>query len=69
MDRILARKRDFELDVDSGYYAVVNEAYERFFQRYHGRKLRVPMDEWDFVKEPGLYARLAELVDRVLDTK
>jgi deoxyadenosine/deoxycytidine kinase len=31
IDRIAARKRDFEVHVDHRYFAAVNESYERFF--------------------------------------
>lgn len=69
MKRIRDRKRDFELGIDPGYYPAVNAAYEEFFERYPGKKIRIPMDEWDFVQEPALYKRLATLVDRELNTK
>jgi deoxyguanosine kinase len=67
VERIRARKRDFELEVDSGYYASVNAAYEEYISRYSGKKMRISMDEWDFVKDPSLYKRLATLVDRELE--
>jgi len=67
--RIQARKRDFELEIDPAYYGLVNAAYEEYFARYPGKKLRVPMDEWDFVKDPQLYGRLASLVDGELHRK
>src|SRR6202008_2417328 len=66
VERIRARKRDFELEIDSAYYRSVNTAYEDYFSRYSGKKLRIPMDEWDFVRDPALYKRLASLVDREL---
>ncbi|HTC92497.1 MAG TPA: deoxynucleoside kinase [Terriglobales bacterium] len=69
VERIWARRRDFELQVDPEYYAAVNAAYEKFFTEYSGQKLRVPMDEWDFIKEPALYERLASLIDEKLKTK
>jgi deoxyguanosine kinase len=69
MKRIRDRKRDFELEIDPGYYPAVNAAYEEFFKRYPGKKMRIQMDEWDFVQEPALYKRLAILVDRELNTK
>lgn len=69
IDRIRRRERDFELDIEPGYYAVLNEAYEEFFRQYSGRKLRIRMDEWDFVKDSALYERLSALVDRELNTK
>ena len=69
VERIRARKRDFELEIDPGYYAAVNGAYEKFFERYHGKKLRVSMDEWDFVKKPALYKTLNALMDGELNIK
>ncbi len=69
IDRIRERKRDFELAVDAAYYAAVNAAYEHIFSLYPGKKLRVPMNEWDFVKDPDLYKRLAALVDEELMDK
>jgi len=61
--RIQARRRDFELEIDPAYFGLINAAYEEYFARYPGKKLRIPMEEWDFVKEPHLYERLASLVD------
>jgi deoxyguanosine kinase len=69
VERIRGRERDFELEIDPRYYSAVNAAYEELFKRYSGRKIRIPMDEWDFVKDPSLYAKLASLVDRELDIK
>lgn len=65
--RIQERKRDFELEIDPGYYAAVNTAYEEFFERYSGKKLRVQMDTWDFVKQPALYKQLDLLVEGELN--
>lgn len=69
VERIRTRKRDFELGIDAGYYHAVNVAYEEYFSRYCGKKLRIPMDEWDFVQNPSLYERLAALVDGELNSK
>jgi deoxyadenosine/deoxycytidine kinase len=69
LERIWRRKRDFELKIDPEYYSEVNAAYEELFKRYPGQKLRVPMDEWDFVKDPALYKTLASLVDGELKIK
>ncbi len=69
VDRIRARSRDYELEIDPAYYATVNAAYEQFFEGYSGDKLRVSMEEWDFVKEPELYDRLALLIDTALQNK
>jgi deoxyguanosine kinase len=63
VERIRARKRDFELEIDPEYYGQVNAAYEEYFTAYPGKKLRIPMDEWNFVKDPQLFERLASLVD------
>jgi deoxyguanosine kinase len=67
--RIRARKRDFELEIDPAYYGLVNAAYEEYFVRYSGKKLRIIMDDWDFVKNPELYKRLASLVEGELNSK
>ena len=69
VERIRARKRSFELEIDSGYYGSVNAAYDQYFRQYSGKKLRIPMDEWDFVKDPALYKRLVSMVDRELNSK
>ncbi len=69
VQRIQARKRDFELEIDPAYYGLVNAAYEQYFARYPDKKLRIPMDEWDFVKEPQRFERLASLVDGELHRK
>jgi deoxyguanosine kinase len=66
LERIRTRKRDFELEIDPGYYAAVNAAYETFFEQYRGKKLRVAMDKWDFIRDESLYKRLASQVDREL---
>jgi deoxyguanosine kinase len=67
--RIRARKREFELEIDPAYYGLVNAAYEEYFVRYPGKKLRIIMDDWDFVKNPELYKRLASLVEGELNSK
>lgn len=67
--RIRARNRDFELEIDPEYYGRVNIAYERYFATYPAKKLRISMDEWDFVNNPHLFERLALLVDGELDKK
>lgn len=69
VQRIRARKRDYELEIDPAYYGLVNAAYEEYFTRYPRKKLRIPMDEWDFVKNPELYKQLASLVDGELNSK
>jgi deoxyguanosine kinase len=61
--RIRARNREFELDINPEYYASVNQAYEQYFEQFAGRKLRLSMETWDFVKEPVLYQKLASLID------
>jgi deoxyadenosine/deoxycytidine kinase len=66
MDRIRARNRDYEQDIDVGYYASINAAYEEFFPRYVGEKIIISMNDWDFVKSPILYEKLSEMVDREL---
>jgi deoxyguanosine kinase len=69
IERIRARKRDFESDIDPAYLNAINEAYDRFFEGYSGTKLLVRMDDWDFVKNPALFKELAMLVDRSLTFK
>jgi|SRR5579862_3183135 len=69
LQRIRARNRDFELEIDRDYCDAVNAAYESFFERYQGKKLRVRMDDWNFVEEPALYKKLASLIDGELNTK
>lgn len=69
LKRIRHRRRDFEVETDPEYYAAVNSAYELFFERYAGNKLRIPMDEWDFVQEASLFGRLSLLVDQALEIK
>ena len=69
LQRIRARNRDFELEIDPEYYRLLNAAYEEYFTIYPGKKLRVPMDEWDFVNDPQLYERLTALVNGELHTK
>ena len=64
--RIRKRDRDFEQKMHREYYAAVNAAYDLFFENLPGKKLRVPMDEWDFVNEPDLYRRLSLLVNEEL---
>ncbi len=67
LGRIQLRNRDFEQTMDARYYDRVNEAYEAAYEGHTGRKLRVMMDDWDFVKDPNLYKRLSSLVDEVLN--
>ena len=63
VNRNRARKRDFELGIAPEYYGQVNAAYEEYFAAYSGKKLRISMDEWNFVSDPHLFERLASLVD------
>ena len=69
MERVRTRDRDFEQDIHREYYAAVNDAYEDYFARYSGRKLRLSMHEWDFVRDPELYNRLSTVVDAELNIK
>lgn len=66
LDRIRQRSRDIELKTEPAYFARINAAYEDFFARYAGPKLKIPMDEWDFVRTPDLYQKLSLLVDEQL---
>jgi deoxyguanosine kinase len=67
VERIRSRNRDFESPIDFAYCATVNDAYEDFFRLHTGKKLRVPMQEWDFRKDATLYQRLSALIDGILD--
>lgn len=66
MERIRDRKRDVELQVDPAYYARLNDEYEKFFNSYDGLKVRIPMNEWDFLRTPDLYGRLSQQIDDLL---
>jgi deoxyguanosine kinase len=66
LERIYERNRDFEAVVDPAYYARVNDAYDELFVRYTGKKLSIPMEEWDFVKRPSLYRELSALIESQL---
>lgn len=66
LERIRQRDRDFEAAVDPAYYARVNDAYDKLFVRYPGKKLSIPMEKWDFVKRPVLYQQLSALIDSQL---
>jgi deoxyadenosine/deoxycytidine kinase len=63
IDRILRRRRDFELNLDTDYYVRLNQLYESFFAEYRGNKMRIPMDEYDFVKSPEHYGTLSARID------
>ena len=69
VQRIAQRNRNLEANVDEAYFANINEAYDQFFSRYQGPKLRIPMGEWDFVKDETLYQELSNLVDEKLAHK
>jgi deoxyguanosine kinase len=68
IERIRSRKRALELNIDRGYLATVNAAYEVFFEAYTGPKVRLRMEEWDFVKDAQLFETLSSLIDRELGT-
>jgi deoxyguanosine kinase len=61
--RIRTRKRDFEMEIDPKYYGLINAAYDEYFAAYPGKKLRISMDEWNFIDAPHLFEQLASLVD------
>lgn len=67
LKRITARNRNFERQVSPDYFAQVNAAYQQEFARYQGRKIVVPMDEWDFVADSRLFGQLSTWVDREFD--
>jgi len=66
LKRIHERNREFETAVNPSYYVGVNEAYDKLFMRYSGKKLSIPMEEWDFITRPSLYQELSALVDSQL---
>jgi deoxyadenosine/deoxycytidine kinase len=66
IERIRARQRDFEIKIDPGYYAAINAAYEQSYCAYSGNKLRLDMNEWDFIKDQNLYGVLDKLINRGL---
>jgi hypothetical protein len=63
IERIRKRHRDFEMKIDSDYYAKINTAYEGYFLKYPGQKLKIPMDKWDFVQKPELFQKISQLLD------
>ena len=68
IDRIRKRDRRFELKVDGSYYGRINSLYEDFFDSYSGRKLIVPIADWDFVGNPDLYDDLSRMIDAELQS-
>lgn len=68
-ERIRQRNRDFELKVDPAYYEDLNAAYERFFDDYPWRKVKISMDEWDFIESPELYQKLSDLLEKQIGSK
>jgi deoxyguanosine kinase len=66
VERIRKRNREMEIKIDHEYYARVNSIYQNFFASYLGRKLVIPMDEWDFLRTPARYAELSRMVDAEL---
>jgi deoxyadenosine/deoxycytidine kinase len=67
LERIRARNRSFEQQVDPSYYVRLNAAFDAFFEHYDGPKLRVNMDESDFVDDPTLFSTLSDSIDEVLN--
>lgn len=63
IDRIRHRNRSYECAVDPTYYDAVNVAYDVWFTQYQGRKLRIDMNDWDFVRSPELYDKLNSLLN------
>lgn len=68
VDRIRKRDRRFELKVESSYYERINSEYQTFFKSYSGRKMIIPMDEWNFLESPDLYDDLSAMIDTELCT-
>lgn len=69
VERIRERNRDMEMKLDSSYYAKINAAYEKFFRETSFRKIKISMDEWDFVGKPALFEKLSILIDEQLQPK
>jgi deoxyguanosine kinase len=67
LERISQRGREYEQLMPPGYFARLNDAYESAFGQYKGRKLRVPMDRWDFVRDPDLFESLDVMIERELE--
>ena len=63
VDRVRSRGRDFEQDIAISYYSTLIAQYEEFYEDFVGAKLRVAMDQWDFVQQPILFSRLSDLID------
>ncbi|HWX22456.1 MAG TPA: deoxynucleoside kinase [Candidatus Binatia bacterium] len=63
IERIRKRQRDYEMKIDPDYYIRLNAVYEEFFEKYKGRKLKILMDEWDFVRVPALFQKLSLAVE------
>jgi deoxyadenosine/deoxycytidine kinase len=58
-----------EQKIDPNYFARINGSYEEFFAKYTGPKIRIPMDEWDFLQHPELYGRLSQQIDERLKSQ
>ena len=68
-ERIRLRDRDFELKLAPSYFASLNAAYERWYGQYPGRKMLIDMNDWDFVRDPALFDKLSEAIDRTLSDR
>lgn len=66
LERIAQRGREYEQLMPADYFARLNDAYEKAFERYEEPKVKVSMDQWDFVGDPELFERLSVLIDREL---
>jgi deoxyguanosine kinase len=69
MQRIALRDRPYERDMDRGYIAELNQAYENFFA--DGRERRSPVltidtDDLDFVRQPEDLKLVAERIRQAL---
>ncbi len=69
LERISRRNREFEAVVDPAYYSRINDAYDKLFLMYSGKKLSIQMEEWDFITRPSLYQELSGLVDSQLASR
>ncbi|HEY4359709.1 MAG TPA: deoxynucleoside kinase [Bryobacteraceae bacterium] len=66
LERIARRGRGYEQTMPPDYYARVNDRYRTTFEKYRGNKILVSMDEWDFVEDTSLFAKLSDLVDQAV---
>ena len=62
MDRVRARNRPFERDLERGYMTRLVESYDRFFAAWPARRLVFDVSRLDFVGSEADYAAVRALV-------